>query len=192
MIKKIAVTGGIGSGKSTVINLLKDAGYNVLSCDNITAELYQKRRVKLLLKKMFPAAVKGYILPRVDRKIISAAVFNNKQKLDELTAAITPLVMKEVERRCKKLRGVVFVEVPLLFECGYQDRFNAVWIVMRDKTKRIEGVKARSGLTEEQVTARINSQVNYDKLDLTPYVIIHNVKDLDVLKDTVLAYAKNL
>jgi dephospho-CoA kinase len=192
MNKKIAVTGGIGSGKSTVIQILKEAGYKVLSYDKITAELYQTRKVKLLLKKMFPDAVKGYFFPKLDRKIISAAVFNDKNRLDELTSTITPLVIKEVERRTKTLSGTVFVEVPLLFECNYQNRFDQVWVVKRNKTQRIESVKTRSGLSEEQIVSRITSQVDYDKLDLTPYIVISNDSGVDQLKNTVLKLANNI
>lgn len=192
MNKKIAVTGGIGSGKSTVIQILKDAGFKVLSCDKITAELYQTRKVKLLLKKMFPDAVKGYFFPKLDRKIISAAVFNDKNRLDELTSTITPLVIKEVERRTKTLSGTVFVEVPLLFECNYQNRFDQVWVVKRNKSSRIESVKTRSGLSEEQILSRITSQVDYDKLDLTPYIVISNDSGVDQLKNTVLNLANSI
>lgn len=190
MVKKIAVTGGIGSGKSAVMQILKEAGYNVLSCDKITSELYEKRKIKLLLKKMFPTAVKGYFFPRIDRKIISAAVFNDKKKLDELTKTITPLIMAEVENRCKKLDGVVFVEVPLLFERNYQSSFDDAWVVIRDKISRIESVKTRSGLTEEQITARINNQVDYDRLDLSPFTVIRNDKNLEELKTIVLNHAR--
>lgn len=192
MNKKIAVTGGIGSGKSTVIQILKEAGFKVLSCDKITAELYQTRKVKLLLKKMFPDAVKGYFFPKLDRKVISAAVFNDKNRLDELTNTITPLVIKEVERRTKTLSGTIFVEVPLLFECNYQNRFDQVWVVKRNKTQRIESVKTRSGLSEEQIVSRITSQVDYDKLDLTPYIVISNDSGVDQLKNTVLKLANNI
>lgn len=192
MNKKIAVTGGIGSGKSTVIQILKEAGFKVLSCDKITAELYQTRKVKLLLKKMFPDAVKGYFFPKLDRKVISAAVFNDKNRLDELTSTITPLVIKEVERRTKTLSGTVFVEVPLLFECNYQNRFDQVWVVKRNKSSRIESVKTRSGLSEEQIVSRITSQVDYDKLDLTPYIVISNDSVVDQLKNTVLKLANNI
>lgn len=192
MNKKIAVTGGIGSGKSTVIQILKEAGFKVLSCDKITAELYQTRKVKLLLKKMFPDAVKGYFFPKLDRKIISAAVFNDKNRLDELTSTITPLVIKEVERRTKTLSGTVFVEVPLLFECNYQNRFDQVWVVKRKISNRIESVKTRSGLSEEQIVSRITSQVDYDKLDLTPYIVISNDSGVDQLKNTVLKLANSI
>ena len=184
--KKIAITGGIGSGKSTVCEILLELGYPVISCDKITTELYQKRKIKLLLKKIFPHAVKGFFNPKIDRAKISASAFNDKALHVRLTQTITPLVMREVERKSKKFSGTVFVEVPILFECNYQNYFDAVLVIKRDKTARIESVKARSNLSEQQVLERISNQVDYDSLDLSNYTLIIN-DDLNTLKDKVLS-----
>ena len=190
--KLIAVTGGIGSGKSVAVNVLSLAGYNTLSCDDITTDLYEKRKVKLLLKKLFPSAVKGFFNPVIDRKEISKIVFNDAKKLKILTDAITPLVLNEVLARAKKLSGKIFVEVPLLFECNYQDSFDGVIVITRPLNARIESVMARSNLTEEQVVGRIKSQVDYENIDLTPYHVIENTGDLEQLKNNVLSLAKEI
>ena len=68
--KLIAITGGIGSGKSFALSILKNEGFITLSSDIITAELYEKRKIKLILKKMFPSAVKGLFNLKIDRKEI--------------------------------------------------------------------------------------------------------------------------
>ena len=102
--KLIAITGGIGSGKSLALSILKSEGYYTLSSDQITAELYEKRKIKLLLKNMFPVAVKGFFNPKIDRSKISEIVFNNKEKLEQLTATITPLVVAEIQKRAKKVK----------------------------------------------------------------------------------------
>lgn len=189
--KKIAVTGGIGSGKSTVSKILSDLGYVVLSCDKIVSDLYEKRKIKLLLKKIFPDAIKGFFNPTIDRASIARSAFNDKTLHTRLTNTITPIVMAQVEKACKKLSGVVFVEVPLLFECNYQDFFDAVIVVNRDKVARINSVKLRSNLTEQQIIERINNQVDYDSIDLSPYTVIIN-DDLNTLKDKVLSAINNL
>ena len=82
--------------------------------------------------------------------------------------------------------------MPLLFECNYQNHFDGVIVVMRDKKARIESVKLRSNLTEEQILARINNQVDYDKKDLSSYIIIKNDSDINALKEKVLKIAKEL
>ncbi len=190
--KLIALTGGIGSGKSLALSALKDAGYNTLSCDEITSDLYEKRKIKLILKKMFPTAVKGFFNPTIDRKEISKIAFNDKIKHAELTATITPLVMREVLRRAKKIGGTVFVEVPLLFECGYQDEFDGVMVITRPVNERVKSVMARSNLTEEQVFARIKNQTDYDNFDLSKYMVIENTGNETALKEKVLNIAKEL
>lgn len=187
--RMIALTGGIGSGKSAALKILSDAGYKTLSCDAITSELYEQDKIKRKLQKLFPSAVSGKKDLIIDRKAISAIVFNDKIKLEKLTALITPRVLKEVKSKAKKLGGVVFVEVPLLFERSYQKHFDAVIVIMRDKRTRIESVKTRSNLSEEQIISRMNNQFDYDSADLSDYAVVYNNGSLISLKESVLGIA---
>ena len=188
----IAITGGIGSGKSLALATLDSAGYQTFSSDKIVGELYQKRSIKKLLKKMFPTAVSGRLRLVIDKAEIAKITFNDKQKHAELTSAITPLVLKEIQKRVNNLQGVVFVEVPLLFECSYQNEFDKVLVVVRDKNARIESVKARSNLSTEQVLARMNNQVDYDTIDLSNYIVINNDGDKQNFERKILKIAKSL
>ena len=193
MTKKLfAITGGIGSGKSSVLSILKDARYDTLSSDQIVSKLYKTHKVKALLKEMFPSAVSGEKRLRLNRAEISKQVFVNKNKHALLTDTITPLVLDEILKKAKTSRSPLFVEVPLLFECKYQDYFDGVIVVMRDKKARIESVKARSNLSQEQILSRMKNQVDYDALDLSPYTVITNDCDIIALKDKVLNIAKEL
>lgn len=190
--KTIAVTGGIGSGKSIALSIIAGAGYKTLSCDNITSDLYNKRKIKLKLKKLFPTAVKGFFNPVIDKIELSKIVFNDSEKLELLTSTITPLVMEEVINRAKALNQTVFVEVPLLFERRYENKFDNVLVITRPLKDRIDSVKTRSNLTEEQIKARINAQVNYEQIDLSPYTVIMNDGDKTALKEKVLDAVKKL
>lgn len=190
--KLIAITGGIGSGKSLALSILKSEGYYTLSSDQITAELYEKRKIKLLLKKMFPFAVKGFFNPKIDRSKISEIVFNNKEKLEQLTATITPLVVAEIQKRAKKVKENLFVEVPILFERGYQNQFDKVIIITRAMEDRINSVKIRSNLSKEQVLDRIKNQFDYENADLSPYFSIQNDGSAEVLKQKLLDAIKNI
>lgn len=190
--KLIAITGGIGSGKSFALSILKNEGFNTLSSDIITAELYEKRKIKLILKKMFPSAVKGFINPKIDRKEISKIVFNDKDKLNRLTDTITPLVLQEIIKRAKKIDGTVFVEVPILFEKGYQSNFDKVIIIKRDKNSRIESVKIRSKLTEQEVLDRISNQFDYENSDLSSFITVINDNGEKELKEKLLQAIKNI
>ncbi len=190
--KLIAVTGGIGSGKSSALNIIKDAGYYTLSSDLIVSELYEKRRVKKLLKSLFPDAVTGIIKLKIDRKKISQKVFFDKVLHKKLTALITPLVLEEILRRASKKSGLIFVEVPLLFECGYEKNFDKVLIISRALSARIESVKKRSNLTEQEILARIKNQFDYDTADLSPYTVIENDGSINDLQDKILSFIKEL
>ena len=192
MTKLIAITGGIGSGKSLALDIIRNAGFYTLSCDQIVKDLYKTHKVKSVLKGIFPTAVSGKERLRVDTKKIADITFFDKDKHAELTNAITPLVLDQVLKKASLKKGLVFVEVPLLFECGYQDRFDGVIVISRKLDDRINSVKKRSNLTKEQILARINAQVDYSKMDLSSYKVIANDGDKLALENTILEYIKSL
>lgn len=190
--KLFAITGGIGSGKSAALAALKDAGYSVLSSDEIVSELYEKRKVKKLIRRLFPDAVTGVINLKLDRKKISALVFNDKEQLEKLTALITPMVIEQIIKRFNKSDRSIFAEVPLLFERNYQDYFDEVIVVKRKLLDRVESVIRRSKLSKDEVLARINAQFDYDNSDLSKYIVISNDGDLNSLRSSVLEVTKNI
>ena len=190
--KLIAITGGIGSGKSLVLDTFNKLGYPTLSSDKIVKDLYKKPYVKRLLKEIFPTAVKGEKKLRIDYKALSKLAFSNKENNQQLTKAITPLVLDEILRKAERYKNTTFVEVPLLFECGFEDRFDKTIVVLRDKNKRIESVKTRSNLTEQQVIDRMTFQVDYDKNDLSKFIVIVNDKGKEEVEKNVLEILKEL
>ena len=181
----IAVTGGIGSGKSTVLSIIKNLGYPTLSCDQVTDEVYKKPFVKRRLAKMFPKAKGGKIFIKIEKKVIAKEVFSNKEKLKELTDYLTPIILSETLKKARKIKGKVFVEVPLLFECNAQDKFDKIIVVKRDFNERIESVINRSNLSKKEVLERINSQFDYENSNLTNCEIIQNNGDLSSLENKV-------
>ena len=189
--KIIAITGGIGSGKSTVSSILEELNYTVFSSDKIVSDLYKKRSIRKILKRLFPTAVSGFFL-KVDRKAISKIVFNDKNKLALLTDTITPLVLEEIFKRKRKISGVCFAEVPLLFECNYQNKFDGVLVVSRPLKDRIESVKTRSNLSEEEILSRINAQFDYETNSLSSYTVIANDGSLNDLKEKIIEYLKTI
>ncbi len=187
----IALTGGIGSGKSLALRFIKEAGYYTLSSDEIVKQLYKTRRVKKLVRGLFPDAVTGKLILKINREILAKKVFSDKVELKRLTDAITPLVIREIEKKGARKKRIVVAEVPLLFERGYQDRFSKVLVITRSLEERIKSVMARSNLTREQVLARINNQVDYDAIDLSPYSVISNDSDQKTFKEKVLSAIDN-
>lgn len=190
MSELIAITGGIGSGKSQVLHTLEGAGEKVISCDKITNELYDNRAVKKWLKKVFPESASGFFAIKIDKKKIASVVFGNQEKLKLLTDYLTPLILKESLKRAKQLGGRVFIEVPLLFECNAKNHFDKVVVVTRDLESRISSVIARSNLTREQVLERINAQFDYEGADLSQYHVIINDGDIENLTQKALELIK--
>lgn len=185
---KIALTGGIGSGKTYALNLLKDAGYHTVSCDAVYAEIFNKQSFLRQLKKLFPNAVTGIFRLKADRRKIAKEVFSNKEKLSALNNLTHPLIYKECFSRAEKGgKGVAIIEVPLLFESGLQDGFDKVLVIVRDKAERIKSVTERSQLTEEQVLARMRNQADYDNMDLSGYLVVKNEGDF---KEKILSAVK--
>ena len=187
----IGLTGGIGSGKSTAITALKENGYKTLSCDDITRELYEKRKVLKALRKEFPSAITGKWKLKADKKEIARIAFSDKQKYEFLNEYLTRETFKKAMKRAKRLNGTVIVEVPLLFENDLADNFDKVIVIVRDKNARIASVKARSNLTEEETIARINAQTDYEKIDLSKYIVIKNDGSEKDLAEKILNAVKD-
>lgn len=163
---KIAVTGGIGSGKSTVLDLLKKHGYNVVSCDEIYARLCHEDAFLKGLARLFPSVVKDGTL---DRAALSQIVFSDSGAREKLNSYAHPLIM---EWLLACMEGPIsFAEVPLLFEGGYERLFDGVIVVLRDRAERLDAVRRRSGLSEEEVMRRMDSQFGYETLPAGCHVL---------------------
>lgn len=189
----IGLTGGIGSGKSAAIAALKENGYKTVSCDEITRELYKKRKTLKTLRGEFPSAIKGKIFLKADKKEIARVIFSDKEKYDFLNGFLTKKTFDIAYRRAEKLAkkgGKVIMEVPLLFENNFADKFDKVIVITRDKETRIAGVKARSNLSEEEIAARIAAQVDYDGIDLSPFTVIKNDGNVSDLAAAVVKAVK--
>lgn len=178
--KKIAVTGGIGSGKSTVMKIIAGKGYPIFSCDEIYSQLTFDSDFLNILRHSF-----GDILNSdgtLDRKKLSEIVFNNPAKLAELDKITHPAIYKEMFRMADEAGGICFCEVPLLFESGAESLFDGVIIVMRNEEQRIKSVTARDKLPEQDVKKRISNQFDYNSADFAMYYVIHNNGDLSELE----------
>lgn len=181
--KKIAITGGIGSGKSEVAKIIAAQGLPVFSCDKIYAELLND---KSFLGKI--CGVFGHVLKddgTLDRERLSEIVFNDaaaRKRLNELTH---PEIMRSVF--CKMCEyPLSFCEVPLLFEGDYQDLFDNAIVVLRERERRVAAVLKRDNIDRNDVIQRINSQFDYDNCDFAKYYVIHNNGDLSHLRQKTL------
>ncbi len=178
---KIAVTGGIGSGKSAVCTILREMGYPVFSCDEIYGELQTDPAYLAALEELFPGVTRG---GRLQKEKLSALVFRDQAALEKLNALAHPAIMRRLYAQMEA-HPVSFAEVPLLFESGRQADFDAVIIVCRALRVRIDAVRARDGLSEEQVLLRIKNQTDYEKREKEGHTLIYNDGDMASLRKKV-------
>lgn len=191
----IAVTGGIGSGKSSVLKYLSDKGYKVACCDEINRSVYDIPQVKDAIKEIFPSAVGDDGV--INKKEISSIVFKDTEKRKTLESLVHPIIISEAFREAENGEskdGTAFVEVPLLFEGGYENKFDKALVIIRNREDRIKSVMKRSALTREEVEARINAQFDYDKpCDKKCYIIRNDQtpRDLEKKVDAFLYALQN-
>lgn len=187
---KIAITGGIGSGKSQVLKIVKSLGFVTVSADEISKNLTSTNDVLSGLKKIFPDCVdslNGNLY--LNKTKLSSAVFNNKQNLKKLNDYLHPLIMQKV---FNEIGENGFAEIPLLFECGFENLFDKVIVVLRNKKDRIAAVKLRNGLSDKQVLERMNNQIDYDCFDFSKYIIIKNDGSIEDLKEKTVKIISEL
>lgn len=186
---KVAVTGGIGSGKTAVCEILKKHGQFVVSCDGIYAELLREKEFLRDMANNF----EGVISPdgTLDKTKLSAIVFSDTRQLEKLNSLTHTKIMERAFALCEG-KKIAFCEVPLLFENGFETLFDAVIVVLRKKEDRISSVEKRSGLSEKEVLLRINSQYNYEKGDFANYYVTHNTGTFEDLERETTAILKKI
>ena len=179
---KIAITGGIGSGKSEVCSAIKNAGFPVFSCDEIYSRLLNEGVFDNDLKKCFGEKI--FKDGKLNKAELASIVFTNKEELEKLNKITHPKILDCAFERMKEYK-LSFLEVPLLFENGFEGLFDGVIVVLRNSEDRIQSIVKRSGISTEEVILRIKSQFDYDNCNFAKYYVIHNYSDLEHLNECV-------
>lgn len=189
MKKKIAITGGIGSGKSTVCKWLLEMGYLVFSCDNIYNELIYEPSYISEIENVFPTVV---IHNQIDKTRLASIIFSSETAREKLNNIAHPFIMERLHNLMDTVsEDLVFAEVPLLFERGYEQNFDKIIVVMRNIEQRIQAISARDNIIVSQAMAKIQTQYDYEKdekqvLKNTNVHILDNNDDMYSLKNQLL------
>lgn len=167
----IAITGGIGSGKSVVSQVLRVAGYPVYDCDS-NAKLIMNKDLemqRLLVESFGPEIIVDGV---IRRDVLAKLVFADRSKLVKLNSIVHPAVRKDIERWAETLHSdAAFVETAILKESGVDSLIDAVWIVEAPDELRIARVMARNNVQEKNVRERIESQRNDLNFDIPTFTI---------------------
>lgn len=156
-MKRIAIVGGIGSGKSVVSRLLSLMGYPVYDCDSNAKRLMDESEAihRGLVDIFGPREVTP---DGIDRAYIASIAFNDAEKLSRLNALVHPAVLHDFDSWAQRNGGTVFVETAILAESGMSKSVDAVWSVEAPLEIRVERVMARNAMSREDVLRRISSQ----------------------------------
>ena len=175
---RVGITGGIGSGKSTVCHIFSILGIPVFEADKVAKELQTTDpEIRAQLIDLFGPAV---YMPNqtIDRKHLASIVFSDPSLLSQLNAIIHPAVRNAFYEWCQKQQSpYVLLEAAILFESGFHKMMDKVIVVSTDQDQRIQRVMKRDGSTKEQVLQRIGNQWTDEQRNNLADFVIHNNDD---------------
>ena len=181
---KVGITGGIGSGKSTVCAILAEFGVAVYDSDSRAKRLMNEdNTLRERLVERFGSNV--YCAEGLNRRYLAERVFGNPEELKALNAIVHPAVMDDFDRWALEQEGsYVVLESAILFEASLDKRVDVSVAVMAPKELRIERAMQRDGAQREQIVARMNNQISdQERVERAKYTIV-NI-DIDNLRSDV-------
>ncbi len=186
-MKVIGLTGGIGSGKSTVSRFLAELGAVIIDADRVGHEaLGTSDEVRRELLATFGWQI---MTPKgeVDRKKLGEIVFDDPESLARLNQIMHPRMYNMVKAGLEEYRrrGVVVLEAPLLIEADWTSLVDEVWVTVADESTVLKRVKEKFGLSERECLARIRCQLPSEERVKHADVVIDTDCSLDELKAKV-------
>lgn len=184
---RVGLTGGIGSGKSEVARVLESLGAYIVDTDKLAREAVAPASDGLRqIARTWPAVVRDDCL---DRAALAQIIFSDPVARERLNAIVHPHVRRlaeESERYARPDQLVVHV-VPLLFETGYEERVDATILVVAPEALRLGRIAKRDRLSEAQIRARMQSQIDPAKARERATYVVDNDGDFKHLRDQVRA-----
>ena len=193
---KVGLTGGIGSGKSTVSKILISKGFSVYNSDNRAKWLMNNDdNLKSNIISIF--GDKAYLKGSLNRKYLSAKVFNDSLKLKALNNLVHPLVAIDFKNWLlhQKSKDFVFKEAAILVESGAYKEMDKIIVVSCPENIRLERVLKRDGNSPELVKKRMQNQISEtEKINHADFVVKNNGSESDLVLEVefVISELKNL
>ena len=179
MTKTVAITGGIGSGKSTFCSKLKEKGFKIHSSDEQVAKIYKNPDKKFFTYLRTIGLSKSISKKNIDKNIISKIIFENKQIRKKLELYIFKIVRKKrsdfIKQEKEKKTRLIFIDIPLLFENNLEKQFHKIISIIASKQVRLKRLKKTRKMTETQFKNIIKSQTSdVIRKNKSDYVIYNN------------------
>lgn len=196
-VRVIGLTGGIGTGKSTVADYLKSKGFYHIDADEIGKRLTEKGSPMLeKLNRVFghhgELGEAGTEILNSDgslnRKALASIAFSSRVKKERLDSIMLASIIEEIDEECRELKeklafmgGNILIDAPLLFEAGLDDRCDKTLLVVTALDVRIKRVCERDGATEQEVMNRINCQMSDEEKLKRADMVVDNSGTIDEL-----------
>ena len=189
-MKIVGLSGGIGTGKSTVAGFLKELGAEIIDADKVGHRVLEMPEVKAQLTATFGQDIL-YSQGTVDRKRLAAIVFASQEALIKLNHIMHPPIRRQVEKELEEHRrrgaAVAVIEAPLLEEAGWTEMVDQLWVTTAPGDVILKRLTEKAGLTESEALARIKSQPPPEKYTTRADVIVNTDIPLNKLKEKVAA-----
>ncbi|NBG67289.1 dephospho-CoA kinase [Acidiluteibacter ferrifornacis] len=176
---KVGLTGGIGSGKSTVSQVFINLGVPVFNSDMVARNIVNTNS-KAIKKIKSAFGEHLYDSGELDRKALAAIVFTNPDALEQLNSIVHPLVGESFNKWCEKHASAPYIikEAAILFESGAHQNLDRIITVYTKKEERIRRIMARDNVSAEDVEHRMNNQwTDETRNKLADFIIINDDKD---------------
>jgi len=184
----IGLTGGIGSGKSTVAQILGEFGAPILDADKVAHTTYAPGT------PAYDAVVAAFgaqvIAPdrTIDRKKLGSIVFGNPDRLNQLTSIVWPATRESIRRKVAELRASgaklpIVVEAAILIEANWQPLFDEIWLVRASREQVVARIESQRGLKPAETEARIRAQLSDEERAKHATLVIENNGSLEELRE---------
>jgi len=189
IMKVIGLTGGIGSGKSTVSQFLAELGAVIINADKVGHEAFKPDTE--IWREIVSAFGRQILTSNgdIDHKKLGEIVFGNPDSLARLNQIMHPRMYDMVKAQLEEYRrqgvGVVVLEAPLLLEAGWTPLVDEVWVTVAPKSTMLKRLQERTRMTEQESLARIRTQMSDEERVKHADVVINTDCSLDELKARV-------
>lgn len=186
----IGLTGGIGSGKSEASGILRELGALVIDADLVGHETYRSGEPAWdQVVEAFGDEVVGQD-GEIDRRQLGRIVFSDAGNLKRLTDIVWPRIREGLEKRITEERNcddiaVLVVEAAVLFEAGWDELFDEIWVVTAPEDEVLERLERQRNQKPEQTRARLRAQMTDDERERRADVVVRNDDDMAALAATV-------
>ncbi|MDQ6757000.1 MAG: dephospho-CoA kinase [Bacteroidota bacterium] len=176
---KIGLTGGLGSGKTTVAAIFEVLGMPVYYADDASKKIMnENKNVKAAVQNAFGNRV--YPNGKLDRKLLAEKVFKDEKKLQLLNSIVHPATLQDANEWIKKQQSIYIIkEAALIFESGSNKMLDYVIGVKAPLQLRLQRAMERDNISKDQAMTRINKQMNEEKkMSLCDYIIINDEQQM--------------